>query len=329
MRHDLVIRPFLTHPLTLGWKPLELVSQRSTSVAKAVRESYFWRGAEPLKKRPDVVIVPYGLAAVVAVVEEKSRQASLRRLAEHIGQVKEYQYLHDSVWGLLTDGEKWILQRNNATYLEFPSLSDVFRQLPDLQECISRQAIMSRLRKHGTSDLVIVRPSPSLVLVASTHKPTSITDLKDYLAAPSVSGHDLALHLYQTLKERMYDYTNTVEDKLLKSTVLNIYANDFADIVTTLISGTELLLQNVFLPEEMRYIYSAEQVTRLKEIYVEMAPRYAHWCALLEGYLTSLREGTRLTPNIVTSLADELGEGISSPTKELLGCIRGGVSAAS
>ena len=99
-RHDLLVRPILTHPSVLGWHAPEVIPQHNIDVAPTIRYSYVWQRAEPKKRRPDIVVIPYGLSNVVAVIEEKARQKSIRTLYEHLSQVKEYQYLHNVVWGL-------------------------------------------------------------------------------------------------------------------------------------------------------------------------------------------------------------------------------------
>jgi len=140
MRHDLIVRPLLTHPLTLGWGETEVQSQQTILD----------------RKRPDIIIVPDDYNQAVAVIEEKKKQRNINSLKKHLCQLLNYQGLLDSVWGLLTDGERWILQKNLEPFHTFHSLVELKNNLVDLQLCIGRNILMERLKNHGTADLVIV-----------------------------------------------------------------------------------------------------------------------------------------------------------------------------
>ena len=156
MRHDLIIRPFLTNQLGLGWKRTEIQAQQTIEVPEELRESYFWTGAIPKYRRPDLIIVPEGYRKTVAVIEEKQAQKDMNNLKGYLGQLKEYQYLHHAVWGLLTDGEQWMLQKNFELFHAFRSLIELKKNFVDIQNCIGRIALIDRLEKYGTSDLIVI-----------------------------------------------------------------------------------------------------------------------------------------------------------------------------
>ncbi len=61
IRHDLLIRPILTHPMALGWEQGETLSQVETGVPVEVSKSYYWRSATPRKRRPDIILLPYNV----------------------------------------------------------------------------------------------------------------------------------------------------------------------------------------------------------------------------------------------------------------------------
>lgn len=160
MRHDLIIRPILTNAITLGWQETEIQSQQSIDVPTEIKKSYIWAGAIPQKKRPDMIIVPSGYDQTVVVIEEKQLQRDLKNLKGYLSQLIEYQCLHNVVWGLLTDGEKWILQRNFQVFHTFESIKDLKNNLRDLQACIAKKHLMDRIIKHNTPDLITIISIP-------------------------------------------------------------------------------------------------------------------------------------------------------------------------
>lgn len=155
-RHDQLIHPILVSPWGLGWRHEDLLSQPVITVPSQVVESHIFRNAIPRSRRPDLLIAPPELGVNVAVVEEKARQHDLLALNDHRLQVTEYQSLFECVWGILSDGEKWIVRRNFERYHEFADLNELKRGIRDLRYCISRTAVIERWREHGTCDLVIL-----------------------------------------------------------------------------------------------------------------------------------------------------------------------------
>lgn len=285
MRHDLLVRPFLTSPLTLGWEPPELISQSSFSICNEVTESYVWQGAHPKKRRPDIIIVPYGLSRTVTVVEEKANQATLENLRKHLGQLKEYQYIHNTVWGLLTDGEKWILQRNNETFHQFSSLSELKTGLKDLKECIGKDAIISRLKLYGTTDLVVVRPSPIMIVFATPCATVnSITKLNDFLHEPSVPGVDISFNLFRSMRDEAYKWAeNQVQHEVMKNIMGILYDNEFADIAFGVTGFAELSIMTGDTHPE----------------YNIAVDRFLKWIPPLSNYLDYLRHGGTFSPHDV------------------------------
>ena len=291
MRHDLLVRPFLTSPLTLGWEPPELISQSSFSICNEVTESYVWQGAHPKKRRPDMIIVPYGLNRTVAVVEEKANQATLENLRKHLGQLKEYQYIHNTVWGLLTDGEKWILQRNNETFHQFSSLSELKRGIKDIRECIGRDAIISRLNRYGTTDLVVVRPSPIMIVFATPCTTVnSVTKLSDFLYEPSVLGRDLSINLFRSMKVEAYKWADHQQHKVMKNIMAILYNDEFADIVSAVVGFSELsIMTQVTYPQ-----------------YKIAVDRFLKWIHPLNNYLDYLKLGGTFSSHDVFDICNTI-----------------------
>ncbi|MEQ9263133.1 MAG: hypothetical protein RLP14_08235 [Owenweeksia sp.] len=155
--HDLVVRPILIHPEILQWDSLEVLSQQEINFTDELTKSYIWKNAIPKKRRPDILINPLGYDKEIAVVEEKTIQKSLTKLRNYTPQLMEYMHLYNVVWGILTDGEKWIIKKNQEVFHEFSNLDELQRNLKDLQYCIGKKAISHRLQEYGTTDLVIIK----------------------------------------------------------------------------------------------------------------------------------------------------------------------------
>jgi hypothetical protein len=244
IRHDLLVRPLLTNPLALGWEEGEVLSQVEMQMPLTVAESYYWRGAIPKRKRPDIVLVPYNIGRVVGVIEEKGRHAELSELELHVGQLLEYQYLHRCVWGLLTDGEKWVLTKNHEIFQRFENLSDVKRRIADLQQCIGRAAIMERFHRYGTYDLVYVRPSPSIIIVGFPGAKCSVATFGDFLRKPSNQGRDIVLHLFKSVRTEVYRRLDDVPSVDFRSVLSSLYGSGLSNFATPVVVLAELLLSD-------------------------------------------------------------------------------------
>lgn len=155
-RHDHLILPFLTHPLTLGWDYIDLVTQAVIITPKQLLNSHIFRGATPKVRKPDILVSPSSLRFNALVIEEKNSQKNIDELNGYRFQLHEYQALYECVWGLLTDGEKWILKRGFESYHTYNSLDELRLGLKDIQNCIGKQNLLHRKIIYGTSDLVIV-----------------------------------------------------------------------------------------------------------------------------------------------------------------------------
>ncbi len=160
-RHDRLVVPFLTNPLLLGWDLDDLVAQATIAVPNQLRDSHIFRKAEPRSRKPDILVASSAIRLNAFVVEEKDRQPSIDDLNGYRFQLHEYQSLYECVWGLLTDGNRWILKKGFETFHTFDSLDDLRSGLSDIQHCIGKQSLLTRQLSHGTCDLVIVVPGMS------------------------------------------------------------------------------------------------------------------------------------------------------------------------
>lgn len=157
-RHDLLIYPIITSEYGLGWNPIDLISQSTINVPKEVENSLIFRDAIPKIRKPDILIVPKEIIKNVAVIEEKTRQESIQSLANHRLQLNEYQALYECTWGVLTDGEKWIVKRNFETFHEFSTIDELKGGIKDFRNCIGSKEIIARYNQYNTFDYIIISP---------------------------------------------------------------------------------------------------------------------------------------------------------------------------
>jgi hypothetical protein len=157
-RHDLLIYPLLTSPFGLGWDSKDLVSQSTIKVPNEVNTSHIFRNSEPKIRKPDILISPANMSRNIAVIEEKEFQLSIEKLNNYRVQVAEYQALYECTWGVISDGEKWLVKKNFETFHQFSSLEELRLGMFDLRNCIGREQVIGRLITHGTCDLIIVIP---------------------------------------------------------------------------------------------------------------------------------------------------------------------------
>lgn len=171
-RHDQLIYPILTSEYGLGWQPGDLISQSTISVTKHIKESHIFRGAVPKLRKPDILICPPGFEKNIALIEEKQRQNDVKSLNDHRLQVHEYQSLYQCTWGVLSDGERWIVKRNFETYHEYSSIDELARGIRDLQNSLGREQTIKRIAMLGTADILIVL-SGSIISTKDAYLPSN------------------------------------------------------------------------------------------------------------------------------------------------------------
>lgn len=154
----MLIYPLLTSPFGLGWDAKDLVSQSTIKVPREVGVSHVFRNGEPKIRKPDILISPVNSSKNIAVIEEKEFQANIEKLNNYRLQVAEYQALYECTWGVISDGEKWLLKKNFETFHQFDSLDELRLGIRDLRSCIGKVQVTERLIYHGTCDLVVVVP---------------------------------------------------------------------------------------------------------------------------------------------------------------------------
>lgn len=213
MRHDLIIYPLLTSPYGLEWDGCEVVPQKNLPLNRELTSSYIWKNAIPKKRRPDIVIVPYGIDQSVAVIEEKKKQSDINKLKMHLPQLGEYQQLESVVWGVLTDGERWILRRNNEIYASFASISELEKSFEEMKRCIGKKYVLQRLIKYGTSDLVFIKPSPTLFVVCEALPKLFPMSLENYLIETPNVATNLVMFQRDELSDQYFNLNINDQDE--------------------------------------------------------------------------------------------------------------------
>lgn len=155
-RHDLLIYPIITNNYGLGWNSTDIISQSTINVPKQISESHIFRGAIPKIRKPDLIICPSEIIKNFAVIEEKNKQQDIKDLKEHRFQLSEYQSLYECNWGILTDGDKWVIKKGFETFHEFSSIQELENGIKDFRNAIGSNSALDRYRKYNTFDLIII-----------------------------------------------------------------------------------------------------------------------------------------------------------------------------
>ncbi|MBS1768622.1 MAG: hypothetical protein JSS77_03080 [Acidobacteria bacterium] len=161
-RHDQLIYPMLTSPLILDWHSSDICSQKTILVPRELAHEYTFTGGIPKVKRPDLVIKPFGVGNAT-VVEEKAKQIDTNRLKQFNKQLVDYMGLFNCTFGILTDGEKWIIKRGFADHFVFENLSELKKNLNDFKGLLSRSEMINRYKRTGSFDLIYFRPHTNLI----------------------------------------------------------------------------------------------------------------------------------------------------------------------
>ncbi|PSN10625.1 hypothetical protein C7293_27400 [filamentous cyanobacterium CCT1] len=154
-----MIYPFLTSPFGLAWDPKDLISQSQIKVPTEITDSHIFRNGIPKVRKPDILISPIENKKNIVIIEEKDYQSNIDKLNNYRIQLAEHQALYECIWGVISDGEKWLIKRNLETFNQFNSLEELYRGVSDLRHCIGKEKVIKRLVEYGTTDLVIIIPT--------------------------------------------------------------------------------------------------------------------------------------------------------------------------
>lgn len=204
-RHDLLIYPVITNISGLGWNSTDIISQTTINVPKEVSESHIFRGAIPKVRRPDLLICPAEIIRNFAVIEEKNKQSDLAALKEHRVQLSEYQSLFECNWGILTDGEKWLIKKGFETLYEFSSIYELEKNIKDFRNAIGSTSTLNRYRKYKNFDLIIVSQfglSQSQTFPQYQNIPVIVVGVKNGEITPTGLGYKD----YANLKEALLEF---------------------------------------------------------------------------------------------------------------------------
>lgn len=204
-RHDLLIYPMLTNPDGLGWQPNDIISQSTINVPDSVSESHIFRGAIPKIRKPDLIICPQDIIRNIAVIEEKNRQNDIQSLSNHRLQLSEYQSLYECNWGILTDGEKWIIKKGFETLFEYSSVDEIQKNIRELRNVIGRDSMLERFITYNTFDLVILSPISSWSL-SKFPEYNSIPTVVVGVDGLTITDNGLGFKEYPSFKQALIDF---------------------------------------------------------------------------------------------------------------------------
>ena len=237
MQYNLIIRPFLTSALTLGWTSAGIAPQTASTLQEEIIPSNLGHGAIQKNLSPNVLIVPFGIPKDVALAVLNARIRGLKDLFRNLLMVKEYQYVHSAVWSLIIDGNKWVLQKNNKTCMTFNSLGELKKGLDDFRDCISLEAIVKRMIRFGTIDLLIVRPSSAIIVIASPERAYPPEAMSDFITDAKITSRDLILNLCKTFQIDADNWKNSHSENVFLTQALEKMQGALADL-TMVISET-------------------------------------------------------------------------------------------
>jgi len=204
-RHDLLIYPILTNSRGLGWQPIDIISQSTINIPDNISESHIFRGAQPKIRKPDLIICPQDIIRNIAVIEEKNRQNDIQSLNNHRLQLSEYQSLYECNWGILTDGEKWIIKKGFETLFELSSIDELQKNINELRNVIGRDSMIERFKTYNTFDLVILSPILSWTLTnfpEYNNIPTIVVGVEGL----TITSNGLGFKEYANFKQALIDF---------------------------------------------------------------------------------------------------------------------------
>lgn len=203
-RHDLLIYPIITNVSGLGWNSIDVISQATINIPEKFSESHIFRGAIPKVRTPDLLICPSEIIKKFAVIEEKKKQLDLKELNDHRIQLSEYQALFECNWGILTDGEKWIIKKGFETFYEFSSINELEKNIIDFRNVIGSASVLDRYRKYNTFDLIIVsqyKPFQINTFSEYHHIPVIVVGVENGEVTKTGGGYKYYLNLKEALSE--------------------------------------------------------------------------------------------------------------------------------
>ncbi|POR27944.1 hypothetical protein BWK58_03985 [Flavobacterium columnare] len=204
-RHDLIIYPIITNKFGLGWNPIDIISQSTINVPENISESHIFRGAIPKIRKPDLIICPNEIVKNLAVIEEKKKQTDLFALKDHRIQLSEYQSLYECNWGILTDGEKWLIKKGFETFHEFGSIGELEKGIYDFRNALGSLTTLDRYRKYNTFDLILISPFGPMHLdpfPEFSNLPTIVVGVEDL----KITESGLGFKEYSSFRDALKDF---------------------------------------------------------------------------------------------------------------------------
>lgn len=204
-RHDLIIYPFITNRFGLAWDSADIISQSTINVPLNISESHIFRGAIPKIRKPDLIICPKDVIKNAVIIEEKKKQPDLLSLKDHRLQLSEYQSLYECNWGVLTDGDQWLIKRGFETLFEFNSIDELQKSIKEFRNALGSKEVLSRYRQCNTFDLIFISPFAKVGLDAFPdflHIPTIVVGIQ----GAEITKNGDGFKSYESLKHALNDF---------------------------------------------------------------------------------------------------------------------------
>jgi hypothetical protein len=159
-RREFVINPILQHPLLFGFEPAEIGAEIAYSLSPYERDRLAARfGDVPHSVRPDYIIVPADPATVAAVVEAKRRQPDVASHLRHASQLLLEQAVSGAPWGILTDGERWTVFRDDEPIVHADSLEDFAMSVQVFKRLVGRAALIDQVTRPKSLTVILLESS--------------------------------------------------------------------------------------------------------------------------------------------------------------------------
>ncbi len=153
-RREALIRPVLKSPFGLGFQEHEILCEVSFPIhagqARLLAEEIY-----PNRKRirADYLILPEGNIRPSGLVEAKGQLPDFVSVQSHKNQALIGQVLADTDWGLLTDGEAWLLMRGDEELLYCDSIENLEAAIAEF-----RSLVGPLIRRFGGSPRIRLMP---------------------------------------------------------------------------------------------------------------------------------------------------------------------------
>lgn len=168
-RREALIRPVLRSPFGLGFQEHEILCEVSFPI-RTREDRLLADQIYPHRKRirADYLIQPEGNVRPSGLVEAKRILPDFVSMQKHKNQALIGQVLANADWGLLTDGEAWLLMRGDEDILYCESLESLESGIQEFQFFVGREAL---IQQFGSAPRIRLMPVMYRSRIASQPSP--------------------------------------------------------------------------------------------------------------------------------------------------------------